>query len=65
KREELQGAADIQDRKHFRKSYIDPLISFGLLLMTMPDNPNSPNQRYKTTQEGAAFLKKVEEENKQ
>ncbi len=62
KREELQRAADILDRKHFRTSYIDPLISFGLLLMTMPDNPNSPNQRYKTTQEGADYLKKVEEE---
>jgi ATP-dependent DNA helicase RecG len=64
KREELQEVAQIKDRKHFRKNYIEPLVSSGLLRMTLPDKPNSPNQRYKTTKQGVAYLKQVEEENK-
>ena len=64
KREELQEVAQIKDRKHFRVNYIEPLVSSGLLLMTMPDKPNSPKQRYKTTKEGVAYLKQAEEENK-
>jgi len=64
KREELQEVAQIKDRKHFRVNYIEPLVSSGLLRMTIPDKPKSPHQRYSTTPKGKAHIEKQEEENK-
>jgi hypothetical protein len=34
------------NREHFRKSYLKPLLESGQLKMTIPDKPNSKNQRY-------------------
>lgn len=35
-------------REHFRTSILLPLITNGKLLLTLPDKPKSPNQRYIT-----------------
>ncbi len=40
------------DRTKFRKRFINPLIEKGILEMTIPDKPQSSNQRYVTTQIG-------------
>jgi ATP-dependent DNA helicase RecG len=56
-REELQAAAGISDREHFRKEYIEPLLSAGLLERSIPDKPRSPKQRYRTTALGLKALK--------
>jgi ATP-dependent DNA helicase RecG len=58
-REELQSAAEIKDRKHFRKQYIDVLLASGFLERSIPDKPSSPRQRYRTTAAGRAVLEKA------
>lgn len=36
----------IKSRETFRKNYLDPALSLGLVVRTIPDKPNSRNQRY-------------------
>ena len=45
-REEMQLYIDISNREHFRKSFLRPLLESGQLKMTIPDKPNSRNQKY-------------------
>jgi len=61
-REELQVATGINDREHFRKHYLQPLVSAGLLERTVPDKPRSPKQRYVTTAAGRAMIEKSDKE---
>lgn len=51
-REELQDAAGIAHREHFRIAYLLPLLSAGWLERTVPDKPRSRLQRYRTTEAG-------------
>ena len=51
-REELQSAADIKDREHFRKEYLKALLASGLLEMTIPNKPRSSLQKYRLTAKG-------------
>jgi ATP-dependent DNA helicase RecG len=55
-RDALQEAAGITDREHFRKTYLEPLLSAGWLERTIPEKPTSPNQRYRLTAKGRAWL---------
>lgn len=55
-RAELQAAIGLKDRKHFRAAYLEPLVGAGLLELTLPDAPQSPRQRYRTTAAGARLL---------
>jgi len=61
-REELQAAAEIKDREHFRKQYLEALLSAGLLERTLPDKPRSPKQQYRTTPAGRAALENAKRE---
>jgi ATP-dependent DNA helicase RecG len=61
-REELQVATGINDREHFRKHYLQQLLSAGLLERTVPDKPRSPKQRYVTTAAGRAMIEKSDKE---
>ena len=45
-RKEIQEFSGIVSREHFSKSCLAPLLAAGLLRMTIPDKPNSKNQRY-------------------
>ncbi|MDD3253045.1 MAG: ATP-binding protein [Lachnospiraceae bacterium] len=45
-REEMQSFIGISNRSHFRKAYLNPLLESGKLKMTIPDKPNSKNQKY-------------------
>ena len=49
------------DRTKFRNNYIKPLLDDGYLRMTIPNKPQSSNQRYRLTQKGAELLNKVTE----
>lgn len=45
-RQEIQEFMGLRDKKHFLKTYVNPLLQSGKLQMTEPDNPNNRNQRY-------------------
>jgi ATP-dependent DNA helicase RecG len=60
-REELQKAAGLRDREHFRKTYLQPLVIAGWLEMTIPEKPRSSKQRYRTTDLGHKILKQWRE----
>ena len=36
----------LKSKETFRKNYINPAMDWGLVRMTLPDKPNSRNQRY-------------------
>jgi predicted HTH transcriptional regulator len=55
-REELQQAVGLQNREHFRQTYVEPLVSHGWLTMTLPDKPTSRNQKYHLTATGRDWL---------
>lgn len=45
-REEIQAFVGIARRERFRAKILRPLLDSGSLRMTIPDKPNSRNQRY-------------------
>lgn len=45
-REEIQEFVRINSTSHFRRKILNPLIKGGLLKLTLPDKPTSPNQKY-------------------
>jgi ATP-dependent DNA helicase RecG len=47
---------DYESRTSFRDQYIKPLLEVGFLLRTIPDKPNSPNQKYRTSEMGKLFV---------
>ncbi len=47
-REEIQKHVGLNNRDHFRKHVLLPLLREGRLLATIPDKPNSPKQQYRT-----------------
>lgn len=47
---EMMSFLGWSDRTKFRKKFIYPLIANGILMMTIPDKPQSSNQRYVATQ---------------
>ncbi len=36
----------LKSKETLRKNYLNPAIELGLIRMTLPDKPNSKNQRY-------------------
>ncbi len=56
-RDALQTALGLKARKNFRLLYLAPALYEGLIEMTIPDKPQSSNQKYRLTDKGRAFLK--------
>ncbi|MCD8362579.1 MAG: Fic family protein [Lachnospiraceae bacterium] len=44
---ELMNRLGLSHRPTFRKNYLNPSMEQGLVTMTMPDKPNSRNQKYR------------------
>jgi hypothetical protein len=44
---ELMEKLKLTHRPTFRKNYLHPALSAGLIERTEPDNPNSPMQKYR------------------
>lgn len=44
------------DSSYFKKNYLDPLIAEEIVLMTKPDKPTSPSQRYFLSEKGRLIL---------
>ena len=45
-RKEMQEFMGLVGRRNFSEKYIKPLLSAGKIEMTVPDKPNSRNQKY-------------------
>jgi hypothetical protein len=46
---ELMQRIGLRQRAHFRQNYLVPAMEAGILEMTQPEVPRSPNQRYRRT----------------
>ena len=46
----------LTDRTKFRRKYIHPLLEAGILELTIPEKPNSQNQKYRLTAKGLGIL---------
>jgi len=53
---ELRMASGMKDSTHFKKTILDPLLGEGIIAMTLPAKPTSPNQMYFLTEKGKAIL---------
>ena len=42
----LMNKLELKSKEGFRRNYLRPAINMGLIRMTIPDKPNSRNQRY-------------------
>lgn len=45
-RSEIMERCELKNKNHFIKAYLKPLLESGRLKMTIPDKPNSRNQKY-------------------
>lgn len=57
---EIKEALDLKHRESFRDNYLLPAIEQGFIEMTIPDKPNSPNQKYRLTSQGVELKKIIE-----
>ena len=55
-REQLQKAMGLQNREHFRQTYLEPLVTGGWLDRTVPAKPTSRLQKYRLTEKGRAWV---------
>jgi len=46
---EIMEFAGIKHREYFRSEILKPLLAKKLLKMTVPEKPNTPNQKYFST----------------
>ena len=49
----------LKDRKNFRINYLQPALNGNLIMMTNPDNPTDPNQKYRLTESGKLLFGKL------
>ena len=56
---EMLAFMDLTDRTKFRRKYIHPLLEAGILELTIPEKPNSQNQKYRLTAKGIALKKNL------
>ena len=54
-RSELQELLLIKNRDYFRTDYLNPAINDRYIELTIPDKPNSRNQKYRLTAKGIAL----------
>ncbi len=57
---EIMKEFEWSNRTKFKNKYINPLLDLDILEMTLPDKPNSPNQKYRITEKGKKLLEASE-----
>ncbi|QIW16636.1 transcriptional regulator [Pasteurellaceae bacterium RH1A] len=57
---ELMEKLGLQNRPHFAKHYLKPSLQAGVVEMTIPDKPNSRNQKYRLTAKGKQRLQALQ-----
>ena len=55
-REELMNTLNLDDRKNFRVTYLNPAMTDFLVELTIPDKPKSSKQKYRLTPLGKNFI---------
>ena len=60
---EMLAFMGLTDRTKFRRKYIRPLLEVGIIEQTMPEKPNSRNQKYQLTDKGFNLLDSQEHKN--
>ena len=55
-RQDLHEAAGMKHREHFRKAYVDPLVTADWLRRTIPEKPTSRLQKYLIADTSTAWL---------
>lgn len=60
KLKELMDALELSHRENFKNNYLEPAMKEGFIEMTHPESPNHPNQKYRLTQKGKIYKKKLE-----
>ncbi|SON49365.1 Fic family protein [Vibrio tapetis] len=55
---DLMASLELKHRPTFKKGYLDPAIKLGLVEMSNPDKPRSPNQLYRLTSLGKKAVKR-------
>ena len=58
-RAEIQAVLQLRHRRHFAKVYLHPALKVDLIEMTLPDKPNSRNQRYRRTARGETLVEQL------
>lgn len=53
---ELMEVVGRTNRTKFREAVINPLLTMGLLEMTIPDKPQSSRQKYRVTKKGEEYM---------
>ena len=61
-RSELQELLSIKNRDYFRKDYLNPAINSCYIELTIPDTPNSQNQKYRITKKGLVLKELLKKE---
>jgi len=56
---EIRNKLNLKHRQTFRKNYINPATEQKLIEMTIPDKPNSRNQKYRLTKKGIGLRNKL------
>ena len=54
-RAKLMKAAKLKDRVSFLRNYLEPALKNAFIEMTQPDSPNSPTQKYRSTEKGISY----------
>ena len=61
-RAEIQAVLQLRHRRHFAMVYLHPALKADLIEMTLPDKPNSRNQRYRRTARGETLVEQLKRE---
>lgn len=56
-RQEIMTRLDLRHEDHFRINYLRPALDEGLVVLTLPDKPTSPAQKYRLTAKGRRRLR--------
>ena len=59
KRSEIQDSLELKHRETFVDNYLNPALTENLVEMTIPEKPNSPNQKYRLTPKGLSLKKEL------
>lgn len=58
-RQYLQDKLKLANRENFRKNYLQPALYEEIIELTIPEKPNSSNQKYRLTEKGILMKDKL------